>query len=201
MQLDLRAQRLLDPLRREDGRLDLPIDTTRLAQAHGLRVIVVDEGLTGTILQNCDGIPVSGLLDFTRGRIYVDGSEVPSRRRFTIAHELAHEVLGHESLLGGGLHAVATAHVVESSRVESSRDASDDVVAPGDATSPAQQLLEEEANHLAGRLLVPPDELASAVAAIGIASIPILAERFAVSADAMRRHAAGWLPIVVDTSS
>lgn len=68
----------------------LPVDPQKIAEAWGARV----EALTESDFDN-EGL--SGLAVIKNGvhRIYFDSKEHSNRQRFTIAHELAHHVLGH----------------------------------------------------------------------------------------------------------
>lgn len=74
-----------------------PVDVRAIADALGISV-VVDHGLPDDISGK---IERSGLL-VERYEITVNGRHVPTRQRFTIAHELAHYVL-HRSLIGDGI--------------------------------------------------------------------------------------------------
>jgi IrrE N-terminal-like domain len=166
--------------------LALPVDVGALATIAGLRVCVLPGGLAGEVVHNRSGLPVSGLLDFSSGLLYVDGREGRPRQRFTIAHEIAHEVLGHEDVLGSSPHAVLAAEA-------------EDEPARADAAASPHQRIEAEADRFAGELLVPGALLASTVVAVG-PSVPLLAARFGVSCAAMRRHLAPWLPAGEDLS-
>lgn len=161
--------------RQDDGALRVPVDVEALAEAAGLRVIRVS-GLAGQRTGNHDGTPLSGLMDFGRGRIYVEARNAQQRQRFTVAHELGHCVLGHGALLGD-VHA----------------DAKVELGAVGlDPTLDALELVEREAHRFAGLLLIPPDELDACIAADGV-DVLGLARRFDVSAPAMRVHLSRYL--------
>lgn len=63
----------------------LPIDPREFANNLGLEVVEADLGF------------LSGYLDESKKKIFVNSSELPVRQRFTIAHELGHYCLGHGS--------------------------------------------------------------------------------------------------------
>ncbi|MBC7643662.1 MAG: ImmA/IrrE family metallo-endopeptidase [Thermoleophilia bacterium] len=153
----------------------VPVDIEQLALLHGLRIERCDQGITGVVVHNTDGVALSGLLDFTTGRLFVDGTQIATRQRFTIAHELAHEVLGHEDVFGTPTHGVPDMH--EASVVTDHSDAENGIHAA-----------EREADELAGHLLVPRDLLVRTIAQLGSISVPLLADCFAVSVAAMQMH-------------
>jgi Zn-dependent peptidase ImmA (M78 family) len=156
----------------------LPIDVESLAlELHGLRTVRIS-GLAGKRTPNVDGTPLSGLLDFTRGRIYVEADNDARRQRFTIAHELGHFLLGHHELLGD-TH--ADAKIGYGGTLRSI-----------EATHDPLELAEREANRFAGLLLIPPDTLDAQVAEIGV-DVVELARRFDVSAPAIRVHLSRYL--------
>lgn len=165
--------------READGELQLPIDVDALALATGLRVIG-KSGLAGSLTRNVTGVPLSGLLDFTRRRIYVESDNDVRRQRFTIAHELGHFVLGHGAVLGPQHSDEKIAYGDERGWIE------------GAPTEDALTLAEREANRFAGLLLIPPDVLDVHVARIGV-DVVELARRFNVSAPAMRVHLSRYL--------
>ena len=172
-------------LRRSSGAVALPVDIEAVAAETGdLVVNVCEHGIAGHVRPNTTGKPVSGLIDFDRGIIHVDGREAPVRQRFTIAHELAHHLLGHASLMQSRQH-------IESGWGNTFVT----VDTPAAADDERQRRLaqaEREADTLAGRLLIPRRELETAIATDG-ASVPLMAQRFAVSAAAMRRAMQPWL--------
>lgn len=61
-----------------------PVDVTRIANAMGIRVerTFLKDGVSGMIRSRPPDIPT----------IYVDATEIETRQRFTIAHELGHYV-------------------------------------------------------------------------------------------------------------
>lgn len=186
-----RANRLLERMcRDEDGAPRLPIDLDQAALLAGLRIVVLPGGLAGHVVRNQTGVPVSGLLDFERGRILIDGRESLARRRFTIAHEIGHEVLGHEAVLGSSPHAVFAEDAVGGEP----EDAADPGSGPA---SGARASVEIEADCFAGALLVPSERLQVLVEQFG-PNVPLLAHVFGVSCAAMRRHLVPWLPHAED---
>lgn len=189
---DEQVERIHARLReRAGGKLVLPIDPVVVAEdLLGLDVIVLDDGPAGDVIRNDDGSPKSGVLLFREGRIFVDGRDARQRQRFTIAHEIAHEVLGHERLLGA-MHVVAGPGGRGGDG--DAADGSDDVWGSDDARA----IAERQAQHFAGRLLVPRALLDEMVAEHG-ASVAALARLFDVSVPAMRVQLASYLPTVYD---
>jgi Zn-dependent peptidase ImmA (M78 family) len=77
---------------------DVPVQVGDIARDLGLPVIFdtsLDKDVAGKIVREASGSP-SGY------RIYVNGNDGTRRRRFTLAHEIAHYVL-HRDLIGDGL--------------------------------------------------------------------------------------------------
>jgi len=184
------AEQALARLATRLGEVPLPVPIEDVAASVGLRVTLCEEGLVGSLVRNHHGRPISGLLDFRTGRIYVDARESAARCRFTIAHEVAHELLGHEQQLGEQPHAVW-------SHTEDAPEPNASCVPPIAAGTGLLARLEREADECAGNLLVPAQALERAVAEIG-PSVALLAARFGVSASAMRRHLKPWLPELRD---
>lgn len=79
--VQLRAREAL----RDHGLIGGPVDPVRLAGALGVKVYNAKFGAKG----------IHGLLAIRSGRpsIYVEASDAPARKRFTIAHELGHYLL------------------------------------------------------------------------------------------------------------
>ena len=134
----------------------LPVDPFKLAAAWGARV----EALTESAFNN-DGL--SGLAVIKNGvpRIYFDSTEHYNRQRFTVAHELAHHVLGHTK--DGEFH----------------RDS------VGNYSTGIRDYREIEANQFAAELLMPEDAIRQLVSREGIDSTLRLANIFNVSEAAM----------------
>ena len=72
-----------------DGLTDIhsypPIPCLDIAEENGVAVFFTDFGE--------DAETVSGLLDFSKSRLYVNGNDMHERQSFTIAHELGHWLL------------------------------------------------------------------------------------------------------------
>ena len=66
-----------------------PIPPRDIAEENGVHVLFVDFGKHAET--------VSGLVDFSKARLYVNGSDKFERQSFTIAHELGHWLL-HKDL-------------------------------------------------------------------------------------------------------
>jgi Zn-dependent peptidase ImmA (M78 family) len=125
-----RAERLVRELL-ENGRITAPpVDPHKIAKAVGLIVIADDLGPE-----------VSGLL-IRRGEqalVAVRRSDPASRRNFTVAHEIAHHVLGHQFQPGEHVH-------VDKGNYISQR---------GPRSSTGADPREVEANQFAAALLMP----------------------------------------------
>jgi Zn-dependent peptidase ImmA (M78 family) len=133
---------------------DLPVQTVTLARDLGLRVFKVpnwDDELSGMIKKNPEN---EGGFD-----IFVNADHPRKRRRFTIAHEIAHAVL-HPHLIGDGV--------------------ADDAL----YRSGLSNAVEAQANRLAADILMPRDRLSELLSS-GITSIATLASKFDVSEQAM----------------
>lgn len=93
--------------------------------------------------------------------IGVNQNHAPTRRRFSIAHELGHYLSGHESYDSGGTHVDTRPSYLD-----------------------PQHRQEIEANEFAAELLMPTDWLKQDVANLG-ADGTMLARRYGVSEQAM----------------
>jgi len=155
--IETTAQQLLD----EHGLSELPVPVEMIAEQSGaaVRYRTFDGDVSGLLLRTEDGIIIG-----------VNSTHPKTRQRFTIAHELGHLLLHKEELL----------HVDESASIRF-RD---------EESSLATKADEIEANQFASELLMPahlvwkeidalPDDLDPEDA------IPVLAERFEVSEQAM----------------
>ncbi|MBK6722955.1 MAG: ImmA/IrrE family metallo-endopeptidase [Acidobacteria bacterium] len=122
---------------------DLPIDVRGVAKKLGLTVkdAVLDDDVSGLL--------VSKQGDDTT-HIFVNGNDRPVRKRFTIAHEIGHFVLGHE-FEASGVHVDRGMHVI-----------------PRRAKLSKAEPKEVEANQFAAALLMPSDLVHEAVDALGL---------------------------------
>lgn len=137
---------------------DWPVQMVPLAEDLGLRVYRRSDwpdNISGRIFKADD------LLAGSSGyAIEVNGDHHPNRRRFTIAHEIAHFVL-HPNLIGDSLYDDGLYRSGLSNRVEA------------------------QANKFAQRILMPDHLIQRALSEIGYDS-KALAEAFEVSEAAMR---------------
>lgn len=132
----------------------VPVQTVDIANALGIKVYRVPNwpsSLSGMIKKNEEA---EGGFD-----IFVNGNHPPVRRRFTIAHEIAHALL-HPNLIGDGITDDALLRSGLSNRVEA------------------------QANRLAADILMPRDKLDELVAA-GMTDVTSLAHEFDVSEQSM----------------
>lgn len=135
-----------------------PVKIATMARALGLEVksAILPPGISGQ-LQRCD-VSLAGF------RIRVSKTEVSTRQRFTIAHEVAHFLL-HRDLIGDGIE--------------------DTILYRSSLSSP----LEAEANRLAAHLLMPATLIVSFMEELKLgrneAAAKVLAEKFDVSEAAM----------------
>jgi hypothetical protein len=91
-----------------------PVQVIPIASELGLNCYTVDtwsDDISGMIVRDAIRGGSSGFA------IYVNGKHAPVRRRFTIAHEIAHFVL-HRSLIGDGVQDDALYRSKLSSRIE-----------------------------------------------------------------------------------
>ncbi len=135
-----------------------PIDVTALANDLGLSVYDDDDlrpGVSGMIARDFAGESESGFI------ISVNSSEHYLRRRFTVAHEIAHFLL-HRNRIGDGIF--------------------DDAMYRSDKMNSAEEF---EANNMAADLLMPRS-LVLAEVQKGISDTARLAHHFQVSEPAMR---------------
>jgi Zn-dependent peptidase ImmA (M78 family) len=143
-----------------------PIDIEKIAKSRGLKLVSYPLG-----------DDVSGLLSIKDGTIGYNQKESPVRKRFTIAHELAHFEL----------HRDKSDLFVDKQflfRGKNSRD------------TPASQVLEQEANAFASAILMPTDLVKREVEKIEMdlgseEAIKELARIFGVSTTAMSLRISG----------
>lgn len=133
-----------------------PVEMVPLANDLGIKVYYANlhEDISGRIERNTRMGGSSGYA------IFVNENHSPKRRRFTIAHEIAHFIL-HRNLIGDGI--------------------TEDVLWRSAGLSNS---IEAQANKLAADILMPWHLLNNTMRS-GTRSITALAERFAVSKDAM----------------
>ncbi len=135
---------------------EVPIKIGELVKSFGVEVKIstLDVGISGMIHPNQDGY-----------KIVINKHEPEYRRRFTLAHELAHFLL-HRDLIGAGI----SDNVLYRSQLSDHREA--------------------EANRLASDILMPPDKLKEARSNLMISkladAVSPLAHLFKVSEEAMR---------------
>ena len=132
----------------------VPVQTVAIANDLGIKVYRVPNwpnNLSGMIKKNVDS---DAGFD-----IFVNADHPEVRRRFTIAHEIAHSVL-HPHLIGDGI--------------------TDDAL----LRSGLSNSVEAQANRLAADILMPRDKLNELVRA-GCTSVNELAQRFNVSEQSM----------------
>ena len=122
-------------------------------------VTAIVEDLCGLSIEEDVALDVSGMLLPPERRIYLNGSESPERRRFTLAHELGHWVC--QCLEGLSAPRYCRAEEI--------------------GLDPAAKAVEREANVFAAELLMPED----AVRVGWAGSIERCGETFGVSAEAM----------------
>jgi Zn-dependent peptidase ImmA (M78 family) len=116
-----------------------PIDVDRIAKELGLRVVSANlgEDVSGLLITNEEGSIVC-----------LQELDAPVRKRFTLAHEIAHHVLGHQFERGEHVH-------VDRGNYISQR---------GLRASTGLDPKEIEANQFAATMLMPPHLLRAEVA-------------------------------------
>ena len=165
----LRARQRAEKLVRSLGIQDAPIDVNGIAKALGLQVMFEDLGDSGD--------RVSGMLISTKSGacIVVNRKDHIHRRRFSVAHEIGHHVLGHQFEPGEHVH-------VDHGIFVSLRD---------ERTSEGIDPKEIEANQFAASLLMPRELIDRELSRRELRridldlDIPALAESFKVSEQAM----------------
>ena len=125
----LEIEKLVESLLRKHAITEAPIPVKRIANAEGLPIIETEYGAD-----------VSGALISANGLsgIAINAAQHPNRQRFTIAHELAHFLLRHDS-----------EHV----------DRNFTILLRDDRSSEATDWMEMEANSYAACLLMPREFL------------------------------------------
>ena len=127
-----------------------------------IKSIIENEGVD---IKYCDDMPssMSGKLEYTNDKwtISVNNNHHPNRRRFTMAHELAHYFLHRDS----------------SASFEDTTFFRDDSYTP----------IEYAANSFASQLLMPEEDVRKCINS-GVKSLNTLAGNFNVSVDAMKNR-------------
>ena len=134
---------------------EAPVDLLAMADALGLSVTMdapLGPDISGRITRG--GTSPSGY------HIEINGAHSPNRRRFTLAHEIAHYLL-HRDLIGDGIEDNALYR------------------------SPLGGQIESEGNHLAAQMLMP-GPLVRNLYRSGLRSLAALCGAFQVSEEAMR---------------
>lgn len=140
------------------------IDPIRIAKALGLSVLSEDLGadVAGLLIRKGD-----------QALIAVQRADPPTRRNFTIAHEIGHHVLGHQFQEGEHVH-VDRGHYISQR---------------GPRSSAGVDPMEVEANQFAAALLMPSWMVRDAANLIGPpivdSDVSELAKQFRVSEQAM----------------
>jgi Zn-dependent peptidase ImmA (M78 family) len=144
-------------LRKQTRELQAPINPLNIANYLGIDVYE-------TCFTPDDGKNISGIVAIEEGQpvIYVNASDVPVKKRFTIAHEIGHVYLGHLTN-------------------KENNELLDDEVR---LRSSVWNMEEKEANAFAAQLLMPASLIQGAGNA-GRTSVEKLAELFEVSEQAM----------------
>lgn len=143
-----------------------PVPVRRIARQLGLPIVEEDLGTDISALLVSDG---------TKSWIVVNGKHHKNRKRFSIAHEIAHHVLGHQLASGEKVHVDKRLYVAPR----------------GPTASQGIDSTEIEANQFAAALLMPKQMVEAAVSEIdevGLSpddDIPKLAKLFQVSEQAM----------------
>lgn len=141
-----------------------PVDPIRVAKSLGLSVVT-----------DHLGDDVAGLLirKDNQALIAVQRSDPPTRRNFTVAHEIGHHVLGHQFQPGEHVH-VDRGHYISKR---------------GPRSSAGVDPMEVEANQFAAALLMPTKLLNEAVGRLASpimdSAVVALAKQFRVSEQAM----------------
>jgi len=146
---DIRAGALRRRYQQRFGGAEFPVPVEAIA-----------EDLCGLVVEELDGLAVSGMLLPSERRVCLNLAEPPQRRRFTLAHELVHWICQAQN----GVRADRYCRVEEMGL---------------DAT---RKRLEREANVFAAELLMPEDE----VRRVWAGDPDVCAVHFGVSGEAMR---------------
>lgn len=163
--MSISAREVIDKYYNE-GKAVLPIDVIGIANAHGIKVYranfnsKINDDIFGFIEKDGDTVA-----------IYVNAQNSPTRRRFTIAHELGHFFLHHEGN-----------EELEYLDLRSTKSTKEEV----------------EANKFAAELLIPEAELREEYDRLLFPTIDALAKTFNVSRQAMKYRLSNLGLSVVD---
>ena len=165
-----------------DGR-SLPVPVEQIAENHYRLLIELHENLAAALGRGAETI--SGFLVPETRIIGIDAHEAgraPTRKRFTIAHEIGHWVI----------HCALGKSPPQEAVLCRARTVSEDPQQTDPRVPPAASMLdyaapELEANQFAAALLMPEDLVRAEVSRHGT-DVAALAERFAVSSWAMERR-------------
>lgn len=159
------AERRAESLVKSLGIPGPSVDVHRVAAELGLRIVEDNLGddVSGALVMNANGAAV-----------LVQEEHHPNRKRFTIAHEIGHHVLGHQFEEGGHVHV----------------DRGNYISLRGRRASEGVDPKEVEANRFAAALLMPSEMVKGAVAGLRVAAlhdqhVEHLASLFEVSQQAM----------------
>lgn len=157
----LQAERLIERL----GLMALPIDVHAIAHRLGLEITEANlgEGVSGLLISNAGS-----------AHIFIQTKDHNHRKRFSIGHEIAHFILGHQ--IESGEHVIVDRGYYISQR--------------GPRASTGVDQKEIEANQFAACLLMPSQLLRERVSALGgppllDQEVSYLANEFEVSEQAM----------------
>lgn len=153
-EIEKRAAEIL----RKHGLFSIPVDPVILANREGIKVFNAkfsDDGLSGMVAKRGKDVT-----------FYINQTDVPYRKRFTIAHELGHHFL----------HLLSDGEFVDT-QVDLFRDTESVGGTPSDKT------VEVQANQFAAALLMPADLLRDAYQKTR--EVSELARMFNVSEEAM----------------
>ena len=156
-----RAEALIDQHRVAGPR----VDVEKIARELGLTIVEDELGddISGALVTNQNG-----------AAILVHSGHAPNRKRFTIAHEIAHHVLRHQFKEGGNVHV----------------DRGNYISLRGRRASEGVDPQEIEANWFAAALLMPSRMVEEEVSRLGVKAlhdhhVEELAGKFEVSQQAM----------------
>lgn len=157
-----RAEALVDQMRITGP----PVDVRHVASELGITIVEDDLGddISGALVTNADGVTI----------LVQKAGHHENRKRFTIAHEIAHHVLRHQFEEGGHVHV----------------DRGNYISLRGKRASEGVDPKEIEANWFAASLLMPSPMIKEAVADLRVSAlhdqhVEHLADRFSVSQQAM----------------